>query len=255
MKILVCFKYVRDENEIKTNPDRTLCTDSAPWTISPYDTIAMEAGMRLAAELGNSSVEVLTAGGEEVENSKMKKAVLSRGPSKMYAVTSDCSGDLLATSLLLNQAIERIGDVDVIICGDGSADMYSQVLGTMLGAEMAIPTLNSVSELSVENGRIMASRISGNHTEKYAVSTPVLISVTSDICRALIPSMKDILGTGKKPVEIWDESEFDSCCTAVQTISVLAPESTDRIQQTFKSDDAGIEQFVKYLRENLKGVM
>ncbi len=80
MKILVCFKFIRDEEGISVNADRTINLDSAPWVISPYDLNAIEAGMKLAAEAGESTVEVLTVGGEALDNSKMRKAVLSRGP-------------------------------------------------------------------------------------------------------------------------------------------------------------------------------
>ena len=104
MKILVCYKYIRDENEISVAPDRTIKADAAAWVISPYDLNAIEAGMKLAAASGGT-VEVLTAGGEAVDNSKMRKAVLSRGPAKMYGVRCPECGDLLSTARLLKQAI------------------------------------------------------------------------------------------------------------------------------------------------------
>ena len=55
MRILVCYKYVRDENEISVNPDRTLNTDAASWVISPYDVNAVEAAMKLAEAAGEST--------------------------------------------------------------------------------------------------------------------------------------------------------------------------------------------------------
>lgn len=42
MKILVCFKFIRDEEGISVNADRTINLDSAPWVISPYDLNAMK---------------------------------------------------------------------------------------------------------------------------------------------------------------------------------------------------------------------
>lgn len=202
MKILVCYKYIRDENEISVAPDRTIKADAAAWVISPYDLNAIEAGMKLAAASGGT-VEVLTAGGEAVDNSKMRKAVLSRGPAKMYGVRCPECGDLLSTARLLKQAIEKIGGVDLVICGEGSGDMYSQQLGNLLGALMGLPTLNCVSSLEYDAGVLTAGRVSGSRTEKYHISCPAVVSVTSDICRAHIPSMKEILAAGKKPVEVW----------------------------------------------------
>ena len=111
MKILVCFKFIRDEEGISVNADRTI---------------------NLAAEAGESTVEVLTVGGEALDNSKMRKAVLSRGPVKMYGVKAGECGDMYSTAVLLKGAIEKIGDADLVICGEGSGDMYSQAMGSQL---------------------------------------------------------------------------------------------------------------------------
>lgn len=250
MKILVCYKYIRDENEISINSDRTLKTESAPWMISPYDLNAIQAGMKLAAAVGESSVEVLTVGGEVVENSKMRKAVLSRGPSKMYAVRNDDCGDLISTAALLKRAIDKIGDVDLVICGEGSGDMYSQQMGSILGAIMDVPVLNAVSSLDWCDGAIEAKRTVGNRSESFRINCPAVISVTSDICQTHIPSMKEILGAGKKPVELWSVTDFDATQSVAKTDSILAPERTERMQIVFNAtDEGGLDEFARAVRK------
>lgn len=250
MKILVCYKYIRDENEISVNSDRTLKTESAAWMISPYDLNAIQAGMKLAAAAGDSVVEVLTIGGEVVENSKMRKAVLARGPAKMYAVRNDECGDLLSTAALLKQAIDKIGDVDLVICGEGSGDMYSQQTGSMLGAIMGVPVLNAVSALNWSDGAVVAERTVGSRSENFRVSGPAVISVTSDICPTHIPSMKEILGAGKKPVELWSVADFTAVESVAKTDSILAPERTERMQIVYKaSDEGGVDEFAKAIRK------
>ena len=252
MKILVCFKFIRDEEGISVNADRTINLDSAPWVISPYDLNAIEAGIKLAAEAGESTVEVLTVGGEALDNSKMRKAVLSRGPVKMYGVKAGECGDMYSTAVLLKGAVEKIGDADLVICGEGSGDMYSQAMGNVLAALLNAAAVNSVEDLSFEDGAVYASRSSGKRVEKLKLNGPAVVSVTSDICRPHIPSMKDIMAAGKKPVEVWDASEFESVAAPVTTVSVLAPERTDRMQTVFKaSDETGIDEFVKALKKSI----
>lgn len=255
MKILVCCKYVRDEAAIAVNPDRTLDMSAASWELSQYDSVALEAGMRLAAAAGDSQVEALSAGGEAVENSKMRKAVLSRGPAKLYTVRTEADGDILSAAKLLAQAYERIGGADLVICGDGSGDMYSQVLGTVLAAELGVSALNCVSALELDGGRIVATRMASGRAERYELETPAVVSVTSDICRARIPSMKDILGAGKKPVEGWSGADFETAAPAVATVSTLAPEKAERLKKVYAPDEDGLEQFVRALSDSIKGVM
>lgn len=252
MKILICYKYIRDESEISVNPDRTMKLDSASWVISPYDLNAIQAGMKLAAAVGDSTVEVLTVGGEALDNSKMRKAVLSRGPAKMNGVKTDDCGDMYATAVLLKQAVEKIGGVDLIICGEGSGDMYSQEMGNMLAALLNVPALNAVESLTWEDGAVMAGRSNGSHIEKLKLSGLAVVSVTSDICPTHIPSMKDILAAGKKPVEIMNSADFEPAAAAVETVSVLAPESAERMHVVFKeADENGIDEFVKALHKYL----
>ena len=250
MRILVCYKYVRDENEISVNPDRTLNTDAASWVISPYDVNAVEAAMKLAEAAGESTVEVLTVGGEAVENSKMKKAILSRGPAKMYAVKCDACGDMYATASLLAQAVEKLGSVDLIICGDGSGDMYSQTMGNLLAGILGIPAVNNVNALSYENGSIIAARSCGSDTELLEVSGCAVVSVTSDICRARIPSMKDILSAGKKPVEQWSAADMQQCPPQTELLSMLAPEKAQRSSIVYKGEDA-LERFAAELAKHI----
>lgn len=249
MKILVCYKYIRDEEQMSVKTDRSIDVSGASWMISPYDLNAIEAAMKLAATIGDCSVEVITVGGEVLDNSKMRKAVLSRGPSKMYGVRCDDCGDVLETAYLMKQAIEKVGGADLVICGDGSGDMYSQTFGSVLGAYMGSVTLNSVNALEWD-GALHAKRTVGSKTESYSVPLPAVISVTSDICLSHIPSMKEILAAGKKPVEIIDASELTRGNVTVTECSVLAPESTERLKQVYKfADEDGLTEFVKAIRK------
>ena len=84
MKIVTCFKIVSDTEQIRINNDRTLSFDSS-LEISQYDLRAVEEAAKLASATNGTAV-ALTVGGESVMNSKMKKAVLSRGPSQLLAV-------------------------------------------------------------------------------------------------------------------------------------------------------------------------
>lgn len=250
MKILVCFKYVKEESEITVNADRTLNLDAAQWSVSQYDLNAIEAAMLLGKQIDGAEVDLLTVSGDVLTNSKMKKSALSRGPVKLYGVKTDDCGDAVTTAGLIAQAIERIGDVDLVIFGEGSSDMYSQVLGNMVGALLEVPTVNGADKISFEDGTWIVERNNGNHTELLKISGKAVISVTSDICRPRIPSMKDIMAAGKKASEIWDASEFDCKAAVSETVSVLAPERTDRKKFVFKaSDEDGIDEFIKNVKK------
>ncbi len=119
-------------------------------------------------------------------------------------------------------------------------------------AFLGVASLNAVDSLTWEDGAILARRGGDNHKETFRLSGPAVISVTSDICRSHIPSMKDILAAGKKPVEIWDAVELSGQAAVSQTLSVLAPERTERSQVVFRAgDEGGIEAFAKAIKKYL----
>ena len=76
MNIVVCYKIVPDEQDAVVQADRTLSFERAALKIGDYDLNAVEAGAQLASASGASLVS-LTAGGDPVEDSKLKKAILS----------------------------------------------------------------------------------------------------------------------------------------------------------------------------------
>lgn len=250
MKIVVCFKIIHDENELVVRQDRTVDDSKAGYVISAYDCNAVEAAMRLAAEIENGSVVALTAGGERVENGKMKKAILSRGPEAMYAVKNESldGADSFDTAMALKCGLEEIGGADLVICGEGSGDVYNQQVGNMLGALMGVTTVNAVSAIKAEGDKLVVERSADDGVETLEIALPAVLSVTSDICIPKIPSMKDILSAGKKPATFLELGRSNS--NATETVSVLAPESTERKQIIIKGDgDDQIAEFYNNIRK------
>lgn len=255
MKIAVCFKIVREESEIVVNADRTLNADKASCVVSPYDCNAIEAAMKVAEAAGDSTVVAVTVG-SMVENTKMRKAALSRGPAELYAVKADDldSADSFVVANTLKSAIEKIGGVDLVICGEGSGDMYRQQTGCVLGALMGLPTVNAVSAITPLDGKLRVERSADDGTEVLEVALPAVLSVTSDIFPTKIPSMRDIMGAGKKPTTC--DALADVCADTeakISSVSVLAPEDTARAQKIVNGDsDEAVREFFEMIQKSMK---
>lgn len=77
MKIITCFKLVPEEQDIVVTPEYTLNFDNADAKISQFDLNAIEAASQLATD--DDEIAALTVGGSLLQNSKVRKDVLSRG--------------------------------------------------------------------------------------------------------------------------------------------------------------------------------
>lgn len=84
MKIITCFKLVPEEQDIVVTPEYTLNFDNADAKISQFDLNAIEAASQLATD--DDEIAALTVGGSLLQNSKVRKDVLSRGPHSLYLV-------------------------------------------------------------------------------------------------------------------------------------------------------------------------
>ena len=237
MRIAVCYKNVPDVESLRVNPDGTLNFTGIPWEIGPYDLNAVEAGVTLAESLPGSEVIALSVGGKEMDDTKLRKAILARGPDRLYGVRCEAASqaDSFATASAIAEAVRSIGGVDLVLFGEGSGDIYAQQTGSMVGALLGWNCLNSVSALSADGDGLEAVRSLENGTERYHVALPAAISVTSDINTPRLASMKAILAAGKKPVEVVERETMEPNPTCVE--SIIAPRKAARRQQVFTKPD------------------
>lgn len=200
-KILVCYKWVLDEQDIKINPaDLSLDFSRAKYKISDYDKNAVEEAVLLQENLG-ATVDTLTFGGPAVKQSL--KDILSRGPDKAYYIADAAAdrADAYVTANVLAAAIRKIGPYDLVICGEGSADIYNQQVAPRLGTLLGLPTVTNVQKLAIEDGCIVATRKLADCTETATVNGAAVVSVLPEINKARIPTLKQVLAAAKKPSE------------------------------------------------------
>lgn len=255
MNVIACYKIVPDEQDIVVNADKTLSLDKAALKVGQYDLNAVEAGAQLVESAGGKLM-VLTAGSAEADNSKMKKSILSRGPEENYVYSSsDMAGaDAAVTAKVLCEAAKKIEGWDLILCGEGSSDLYSQQVGIQLGERLGLPTLNAVSKIApAEGGKLIVERSLEDEVEVIEISLPAVLSVTSDINVTRVPTMKDILAAGKKPTTLWKDGDMAVPASSMETLSILAPQETERRRIVVEGDDGDkIAEFCQLIKADLQ---
>ena len=220
--------------------------------MSAYDLNAIEAAAQLAAANEGSNVVAVTVGGADIDDSKLKKNVLARGVDELYMTADDaCKGlDARATAVALAELVSKVGDFDVVLCGDGSADNYAQQVDVQLADALGLPVVTAVSAVSVEGAVATCDRMLETQLQTVQVDLPAVISVVPDIALPRIPGMKDILAAGKKPMNVAGaDGAYES---SIEVASCLAPKQADRKREILEaSADGAIEQFAAALKAAL----
>lgn len=249
--IIACFKWVIDEAYIRRDASGGLDFSSVDYKISDYDRNAIEEAVRLKE---GGSVIGVTVGVPEA--TKGVKDALSRGVDQVIFIADASFKDLepTATALLLAEAIRsRIDHYDLILCGEGSSDLYAQQVGPRLAENLGIPCLSFVQKLTLEEAQITAERRVEEGIEVVTASLPVVVTVLPEINVPRIPGVKDTLMASRKPVVTIKKEELTATAAGhLQTVSLMASRM-DRTCEMFGTDAGEIGRLVEAIRK--KGVI
>lgn len=226
-KCLVCYKWTLDEKDVKIKPeDLSLDTNRAKGKISDFDRNALEEATLIVEQQGGT-VHALTYGTSAVQESL--KDVLSRGPETVYWIADNSAGkaDACVTANVLAAAIRKLGSYDLILCGEGSSDLFNQQTAARLAALLGLPCVTYVEKLSVEGDTVKATRKLADCTEVATVKGPVVLSVLGTINKPRIPSLKQVLGAAKKPKKEIKIADLGLSSEALQ------PKSTNKSAKGF----------------------
>lgn len=254
MKIITCYKCVPDEQDIAiNNADGSLDISKADSKISQYDLNAIEAACQLKQQSGDAQVIAMSVGGKALTNAKGRKDVLSRGPDELIVVIDDAFENALPqqTAVALAQAAKKSG-FDLIICGDGSSDLYAQQVSLLLGEMLHIPAINGVSKiLSLVDNTLTVERALEDEIETLSIPLPAAIAVSTDINSPQIPSMKAILGAAKKPVQVWTTADIGFTHGEANSVQqIAAPGQRERQRIVIEGDgEEQIAVFADHLRK------
>ncbi|ECC5185716.1 electron transfer flavoprotein FixA [Salmonella enterica] len=256
MKILTCYKCVPDEQDIVINKeDGSLDTRKADAKISQYDLNAIEAACQLKQQASDAVVAAMSVGGQALTNAKGRKDVLSRGPDDLIVVIDEQFEQALPqqTAAALAAAAQKAG-FDLIICGDGSSDLYAQQVSLLLGETLHIPAINGVRNiLSLSEDALIVERELEDEIETLHIPLPAVVAVSTDINSPQIPSMKAILGAAKKPVQVWSAADIGfSAAADYSSQRVAAPKQRER--QRIVIEGEGEEQIAAFA-ENLRKII
>lgn len=205
MNIVVCAKQVVDVSEVKVDPGTNkLLLAGVPRKISDIDKNALEEAIRIKEKHGGK-ITVVTIGPDDAKE-KIKE-LLAMGADEGVLVNSPDDVDYFVVSNLLAGAIEKIGDFDIVLCGEASIDLFSGQIGPRLAGLLDIPQITYAQRVTVEKDKVVAERNIGDKAVTIESSFPVVITVTKEINEPRLPSLMQILASSNKPIKEWSAEE------------------------------------------------
>lgn len=227
MNIVVAMKQVPDLTQMRIRDQRPVF-DDVVYTFGDLDKNALEAAVQLKESGLDAEITLLSVGNEELEDTS--KEGLAAGADKAYLLCDDAFDDLdpRQAANVLAHAIKEIGEVDLVLMGEGSGDEYSGQMVGRIAEVLDWPQLGFAEAVRVEGDCVIADQALEDSVVALSVETPAVVSVVADINEARIPAVTQILKAGRKPREVLDAADAEVAVDdgkTVEVLSSLAPEN------------------------------
>lgn len=250
MKIVVAYKWAPDPQDATVSDDGVVQW-SAKRSMSEYDPVAIRVG-RLLADATGAELIGLTAGEAAAGTPKAIQAAASRGLDRTVVVADDALAGASPETYgaILAAAIEKIGDVDLVITGEASADVSGKAVPGLMAGHLGWPAICNVTSVSGGAGSWKVERMHRGGAQVLAIPMAAVLSVTTDAESIPLVGMKDMMAARKKPSEALALADLDvpGAASTVSVIGSRRPKSTPRKHIMLDSETAAAD-LVAHLRD------
>jgi len=199
VKVAVCVKHAVDEAELKVDSSGSPLFAGVASKMSTFDKNAVEEALRLKAT-HSGEVVIVTVGTGDAK--KTMKEALAMGADRGVLVNADpLKIDPARTAELLAAALRKAGPFEVVLCSEGSSDMYSGLVPPMVGEMLGFPYVGYAKKVEVGGQTAKVERALEDSVEVVEAPVPFVASVVSEINEPRYPTLIQIMQASKKPLE------------------------------------------------------
>ena len=260
MKIAVLVKEVPDAAvEKRLDPASKRLDRSGEKNLNPFDTHALEAAVQLKE--GGAPVEEIVAitMGPDTSVRTLHKAV-SLGANRSVQLTDDAlaGSDVNATGYALAKVLESESP-DLVLLGQQSDDGENYTIGAVVADHLKYPSLTQVVDLKLEGTTLTLKRQAEYGYDTVEMDLPAVLSFGDALNEPRYPSLKDIMGAKKKPLDTKsagdvgiDAGQVGEGGSKTEVLAINPPpakESGEMIEDADSDVDAAVARIVSFLEE------
>jgi len=204
MNIIVCIKQVPDSDKVKVNPETgTIIRAGVPSILNPYDHYALENALKIKKETGGTITVISMGPPQAIE---VIKLALSLGADRgiLLSDRAFAGSDTWATSYSLAKGIQKIGNFDLILCGQMAIDGDTAQTGPGISYHLDIPQITFCDTVEIKDKKAIVNKYIDGGKQLMEAELPVLITMTMPPdYKGIYPSFRDIFNAQDKQVETW----------------------------------------------------
>ena len=256
MNIVVCLKQVPGTTAVKIDPQtNTLIRQGIENIINPFDTYALEEGVRLKEKHGGK-VTVITMGPSQGEAALREAISLGADDAILLSDRAFRGADTWATAYTLSRAVARLGKYDILICGRQTIDGDTGQVGPELAEMLGVPFIAYVSRIEeISDGRIRVRRMVEEGHEVIEASLPAVITVAKEINVPRLPSLRGITRSRSAAIPTWgikelgvDQNMVGLAGSSTQVIKIFFPQRVCQAKILTGTLEGQVDSLIKKLK-------
>jgi electron transfer flavoprotein alpha subunit len=196
MKIVCLIKQTPRIEAIEFDQEtKSLRREGVPLLLNPFDAAAVVR----AAGIRGAEVIAMTMGPPQAEAAL--KTCLALGADRCIHLSDRvfALADTIGTSRTLAFAIQKEGDVDLVLCGRKTVDSETWQVPPETAAFLGWPHLTSVVDLETADGRVRATRETDDGYETWELASPAVLSLAH---------AEDADASGEGRIDVWTASDL-----------------------------------------------
>ncbi len=201
VNIAVLVKQIPDPSEVGSLDSDFRFVRTGKIVLDEADLFGVEMALQLRDSAGGGEVSVVSmVPGGEVTG---VRTALAMGADKAVVVSDDAlaNSHALATAKVLNAAIDRVGNVDLVIAGTESSDGYTGTIPAQIAALRNACALTFATSVELNDKTVTIKRQSNEGIDVVSASLPAVVSVTAGVVEPRYPNFKGIMDAKNKPAE------------------------------------------------------
>ena len=213
MKVVVCVKQTPSTTATFKVSNNVVSWEDAgsgkPNVVNPWDEYTIEEGIRLSEKHGASEVIALTVG--PAESVEALRTSLAMGCTNAVLVSDEAysDGDAVSTAKVLAAAVQKVGDVSIVVCGKQAIDGDSGLTPVMLARKLGWTPLTYVAAINEVSGdTITVERLIESGRQVVTAKLPVVISVVKEINEPRYPSFMGIRKANRAEIPTWNAADL-----------------------------------------------
>ena len=246
INIFVCAKQVMDPE----TPSSAFNVDSTSKQVAPVQGIppvvngfcenAVEAALQIKEAAGGGTVTIISVGNEFVMD--VMKKPLSMGADQMILIQDPAAENLdaLGTATVLSKAIEKVGEADIVICGQQASDWDNAHVPLGISEMLGVACLSEARSIELGDGTVTVASSRSDGYEVFEAPLPCLITVNNEIGEPRYPTLRGIMQASRKTPETWTLSDLDlseSDVSPALTLSELFIPASDKQCEIIEGED------------------